>query len=150
MQYYDLLSSEEKERILNEQLLDKMEEAEEIENSLPTGYARHDNDEEDEEEQKRHKENMERERESERLFHKPYGHRFRGKKDHRRAGYTPQYNNDDHKDNNTNKKQTIKPYGMVLHERLSRRLANENRNRDRSNHKPYKKRYSCKPRRPPK
>lgn len=44
MPSYDLLSSEQRERILNEILLDKMEEAEEIRNSLPTGFVNHDDD----------------------------------------------------------------------------------------------------------
>lgn len=46
MPSYDLLSSDQRERILNEILLDKMEEAEEIQNSLPNGFVSyHDNDE---------------------------------------------------------------------------------------------------------
>ena len=119
MQYYDLLSSEDKERILNEQLLDKMEEAEEIENSRPTGYARHDDDDEYYEEQRRREKEREREREeSERRLHNPYGRRFRNQNSQHRAGYNRQ-----HKDNHEqgkNKRPVVKSYAVTLHEKSNR------------------------------
>ncbi|MDY4674460.1 MAG: hypothetical protein SO369_05630 [Treponema sp.] len=100
MQYYDLLSSEQRERILTEQLLDRMEEAEEIQNSGPTGYARHDDDDDDdyEEEQRRREEERERE-ELERSRHNPYGRRFRSKEEPRRVGYGRR--RDDNRDDKT-------------------------------------------------
>lgn len=132
MQYYDLLSSEEKERILNEQLLDKMEEAEEIENSRPTGYARHDDDDEYYEEQRRREKEREREREeSERSLHKPYGRRFRSQNNHHRTGYNRQ-----HKDNHEqgkNKKPVVKSYAITLQEK-------RNQNRNKSNGRGYNRR----------
>ena len=150
MQYYDLLSSEQRERILTEQLLDRMEEAEEIQNSGPTGYARHDDDDDDYEEQNRYEE--ERERERERPVHKPYGHRFRSKEEPRRVGYGQKcnYNRDnkttcqksygcktahsrsnssDSHDNNQNNKNT-------LHKSYACRSARRNRNKP---HRPYAK-----------
>ena len=98
MQYYDLLSSEQRERILTEQLLDRMEEAEEIQNSGPTGYAWHDDDDYDYEEQRRREEERERE-ELERSRHNPYGRRFRSKEEPRRVGYGRR--RDDNRDDKT-------------------------------------------------
>ena len=162
MQYYDLLSSDQRERILTEQLLDRMEEAEEIQNSGPTGYARHDDDDDDDyEEQNRYEE--ERERERERPVHKPYGHRFRSKEEPRRVGYGQKcnYNRDnkttcqksygcktvhsrsnssDSYDNNQNNKNT-------LHKSYACRSARRNRNKP---HRPYAKgRPNYKTSRPP-
>ena len=161
MQYYDLLSSEQRERILTEQLLDRMEEAEEIQNSGPTGYARHDDDDYDYEEQRRREE--ERERERERPVHKPYGHRFRSKEEPRRVGYGQKCNynrnnkttcqksygcktahsrsnSSDSHDNNQNNKNT-------LHKSYACRSARRNRNKP---HRPYAKgRPNYKTSRPP-
>lgn len=132
MQYYDLLSSEDKERILNEQLLDKMEEAEEIENSRPTGYARHDDDDEYYEEQRRREKEREREREeSERPLHNPYGRRFRNQNNRRHTGYTPQHNNNHNQEKN--KKPVVKSYAVTLQEKM-------NQNRKKSYGRGYNRR----------
>ena len=163
MQYYDLLSSDQRERILTEQLLDRMEEAEEIQNSGPTGYARHDDDDDDYDYEEQNRYEEERERERERPVHKPYGHRFRSKEEPRRVGYGQKcnYNRDnkttcqksygcktahsrsnssDSHDNNQNNKNT-------LHKSYACRSARRNRNKP---HIPYAKgRPNYKTRRPP-
>lgn len=64
MPSYDLLSSDQRERILNEILLDKMEEAEEIQNSLPNGFVSyHDNDDFHDYEEERRREDARRDEE---------------------------------------------------------------------------------------
>lgn len=134
MQYYDLLSSEQRERILTEQLLDRMEEAEEIQNSGPTGYARHDDDDYDYEEQRRREE--ERERERERPVYKPYGRRFRSKEEPRRVGYGRK--RDDNRDNKTT---SYKPYGRRSTQ--SRSNSCDSRDNNQNNKNTLHKSYAC-------
>lgn len=132
MQYYDLLSSEQRERILTEQLLDRMEEAEEIQNSGPTGYAWHDDDDDDYEEEQRRREE-ERERERDRPAYKPYGHRFRSKEEPRRVGYGRR--RDNNRDNNT----YHKPYGRKSTQSRSNSCDSYDNNQNKKNtlHKSY-------------
>ena len=134
MQYYDLLSSEQRERILAEQLLDRMEEAEEIQNSGPTGYAWHDDDDYDYEEQRRREE--ERERERERPVHKPYGHRFRSKEEPRRVGYGQKCNY-----NRNNKTTCQKSYGCKTAH--SRSNSSDSHDNNQNNKNTLHKSYAC-------
>lgn len=137
MQYYDLLSSEQRERILTEQLLDRMEEAEELQNSGPTGYARHDDDDDDDydyEEQRRREEERERE-ELERSRHKPYGHRFRSKEEPRRVGYGRR--RDNNHDNNT----YHKPYARKSAH--SRSNSSDSYDNNQNNKNTLHKSYAC-------
>ena len=133
MQYYDLLSSEQRERILTEQLLDRMEEAEEIQNSGPTGYAWHDDD--DYEEEQRRREERERE-ELERSRHNPYGRRFRSKQEPRRVGYGRR--RDNNRDNNTS---YHKPYAR--RSANSRSNSNDSYSNNQNNKNTLHKSYAC-------
>lgn len=123
MPSYDLLSSEQRERILNEILLDKMEEAEEIRNSLPTGFVNHDDDNDFHDyEEERRREDARRE-EYNRHEHRPYGHRFLNKDGKRRSGYNRQNNNreKDHITYDKNGKPIVKSYAAGLKEMSMRR-----------------------------
>ena len=134
MQYYDLLSSEQRERILTEQLLDRMEEAEEIQNSGPTGYANHDDDDYDYEEQRRREEERERE-ELERSRRNPYGRRFRSKEEPRRVGYGQKCNHNH--DNNT----YHKPYARKS--AYSRSNSRDSYDNNQNNKNTLHKSYAC-------
>lgn len=130
MQYYDLLSSEEQERIKNEIILDRMEEAEEIQNSLPTGFAWKDDDDQFQEEEQRRREEEERReeerRESYRRTHKPYGHTSRKNNGKRRSGY-----------NRSNDSDEYKPYGHTVRKNNRERSSGYCRVNNRKNHNPH-------------
>lgn len=143
MQYYDLLSSEQRERIQNEILMDKMEEAEEIRNSLPNGSASYhdDNDFHDYEEERRQDEA--RREESNRREHRPYGRRFHNKNGNRRVGYNKQNNNreKDHIKYDKNGKPIVKSYAAAMGERARRKYEKENRDPRKSGFNPYANRH---------
>lgn len=140
MQYYDLLSSEERERIKNEILLDKMEEAEEIRNSLPTGFVSYHDDNDCHNHEEERKQDDDRREESDRDEYRPYGHRFRNKEGNRCVGYNRQKNNRN-SDITYDKsgKPIVKSYAVAMGERARREY--EKKNRRKSSFNPYANRH---------